>query len=183
MILGLSGGSERRRGVRATVPAALIGVLILAACASQPTPVAPVAKTATSTATGNSPQPRTQASATAVSAPAAGATASQATPVALAPPPAPAPRVAPPPPKLIGMSRSDLFVLLGVPSLIRNDAPAQIWQYANSACVLHLFLYERGAGSYRVEHYEVSERGAAPAGGQACVGGFLGAARRAVGIS
>ena len=81
------------------------------------------------------------------------------------------------------MSRSDLFVLLGPPNLIRNDTPAQIWQYAGPACVLHLFLYEGGAGSYRVKHYEVSERGAAPASGQECVGGFLGAARGTADIS
>jgi len=38
--------------------------------------------------------------------------------------------------------------------LLRWDGPAQLWQYAGSGCVLHVFLYEDN-GIFRVSYSEV----------------------------
>ena len=47
----------------------------------------------------------------------------------------------PPPETLIGMNGPALERALGAPGFRRIDPPAEIWQYAGTACVAHLFLY------------------------------------------
>lgn len=71
------------------------------------------------------------------------------------PPPHPFPNAE----KLVGFSASQVKDLLGEPSLLRADKPAQYWQYAGRACTLGLFLYE-GATSeaLTVEHFAVFGR-------------------------
>ena len=63
----------------------------------------------------------------------------------------------PDPASLVGYDGMALEKLLGLPSFIRRDAPAELWQYRNETCTLDLFLYEESAGSYSVEHLEFRE--------------------------
>ncbi len=94
--------------------------------------------------------------------PPAAATMPATTP-AVRPPPAP-----PAPPvmksrQLVGLDRGGLNSLLGKPTLLRQDASAQVWQYAAPDCVLHVFLYrDGGAGPndpYRVVYVDAVRRG------------------------
>jgi len=45
------------------------------------------------------------------------------------------------PQQLYGMDSNALGELLGDPSLVRNEAPAEIWQYRSQTCVFDIFLY------------------------------------------
>ncbi|WP_157231212.1 hypothetical protein [Kiloniella laminariae] len=46
------------------------------------------------------------------------------------------------PEKLIGLDAAGLEELLGTPKLIRQESPAEIWQYNASDCVLDLVFYD-----------------------------------------
>ncbi|OUS14448.1 hypothetical protein A9Q97_03850 [Rhodospirillales bacterium 47_12_T64] len=46
------------------------------------------------------------------------------------------------PEKFLGIDAQQLVVLLGDPSLIRRESPAEIWQYSTKSCVLDLVLYD-----------------------------------------
>ncbi len=62
----------------------------------------------------------------------------------------------PGPRTLIGLAHDQVTALLGEPSFKRRDAPAQIWQYSDSTCILDVFLYRPDeGGAYRVTHVEV----------------------------
>ena len=74
--------------------------------------------------------------------------------------------------ELIGLERQQLQARLGDPALRRRDAPAEIWQYRSTDCVLDLFLY-RSAGRYRVAYAEVHDRGAAAVSPSSCYAGLL----------
>ena len=56
--------------------------------------------------------------------------------------------------RLKGLSAAELRAGFGEPTLLRRDGPAQLWQYAGSGCVLHVFLYE-DHGAFRVSYAEV----------------------------
>lgn len=56
--------------------------------------------------------------------------------------------------QLKGLTDAELKAGLGRPTLLRRDGPAQLWQYAGSGCVLHVFLYE-DHGTFRVTYAEV----------------------------
>ncbi len=58
------------------------------------------------------------------------------------------------PERLIGLTVGEAAKLLGRPALVRREPPAEVWQYAASECVLHLFLYEREGGA-AVTHFEM----------------------------
>lgn len=58
---------------------------------------------------------------------------------------------------LIGLTRADVSRLLGTPTLLRREPPAEVWQYAGAACVLHVFIYQEQDGG-RVAHYEAAKR-------------------------
>ena len=60
-------------------------------------------------------------------------------------------------PGLIGLTRADVSRLLGRPTLLRREPPAEVWQYAGAACVLHVFIYQEQDGG-RVAHYEAAKR-------------------------
>ena len=62
------------------------------------------------------------------------------------------------PPELIGLTRADVSRLLGAPTLLRREPPAEVWQYASAACVLHVFIYQERDDS-RVAYYEAAQRG------------------------
>lgn len=63
---------------------------------------------------------------------------------------------APPPPvadDMADLNPAAVTALLGEPSFVRRDPPAEIWQYRPKGCVLDLFLYPQGAGGdLRVRH-------------------------------
>jgi hypothetical protein len=59
--------------------------------------------------------------------------------------------------ELIGLERTELQARLGAPALRRRDAPAEIWQYRSSLCVLDLFLYRDGP-AVRVTNAEIRPR-------------------------
>ena len=58
------------------------------------------------------------------------------------------------PERLIGLTVGEAARLLGRPALVRREPPAEVWQYAESECVLHLFLYQREGGP-AVTHFEM----------------------------
>jgi hypothetical protein len=60
-------------------------------------------------------------------------------------------------PELIGLTRAELARLLGAPTLLRREPPAEVWQYAGAACVLHVFIYQEPGGG-RVTYYEAAQR-------------------------
>lgn len=78
------------------------------------------------------------------------------------PPPPPQPKPVFDPDVFSGLTGPALEARYGAPRLIRRDDVAQVWQYLEGDCVLHLFLYAVGdgadAGLFRVEHAEAKLR-------------------------
>lgn len=119
--------------------------------------------------------------------------AADAAPPASAPPQRqaalpPAREPPPEPPKLEelrGLDAAQLTQLLGKPTLLRDEATAQMWQYRSEACVLHLFLYPStgaaGGGEKRVQYVEARPRQsgapAATSGPNECLATLVGARR------
>ena len=93
----------------------------------------------------------------------------------------------PEPPKLEelrGLDAGQLTQLLGKPTLLRDEATAQMWQYRGETCVLHLFLYPgsgAASGEKRVQYVEARPRQtgapAATTGPSECLATFVGARR------
>lgn len=90
----------------------------------------------------------------------------------------PTPQVAALPPvgddpdKLLGLDRESLSALLGTPSLIRREAPAEIWQYLAGGCVFDVVLYQRGA-DYAVSYLEARDATAAALPARTCLNQLL----------
>jgi hypothetical protein len=144
----------------------LFAGLLLAACAGGPPPSTPPSSPAASADT-IVPQQPVQA-------------ALPPSPAPLPPASAPAPvrqapvRPAPDPGQLVGLDRTALSTLLGPPALKRAEPPAEVWQYSDPGCVLHVFLYDDGAGRrYHVTHYDAVRRGARPLSQRDCFGRLL----------
>src|SRR3546814_14202776 len=53
----------------------------------------------------------------------------------------------------MGLDRDGVSALLGLPDLIRREAPAEIWQYVAGDCVFEMMLYQRGA-DYAVSYLD-----------------------------
>jgi hypothetical protein len=80
----------------------------------------------------------------------------------------PAPVVAAKPPVipevniLVGKSAGEIRRIFGEPALLRQEAPAEVWQYLSLNCALHLFFYPpEGAAKgseLRVSHISVNGR-------------------------
>ena len=68
---------------------------------------------------------------------------------------------------LLGLSRGAVSELLGRPSVVRSEAPAEIWQYRNRTCVVDLIFY--GDGDAAVIHIEARDRAAAPLAADPCL--------------
>ncbi len=64
------------------------------------------------------------------------------------------------PSQLAGITDRRLVGLLGAPTLLRRDAPAEIWQYAGTNCVMLVFLYQDTGGSLAVRYVEWLSRAA-----------------------
>lgn len=87
-------------------------------------------------------------------------------------PTAPKAQLAPDPDLLIGLDTSQVAKLLGAADLRRREPPAQVWQYEDKQCVLHLFLYEK-EGDYRVEYYEARDPGGVQEAGGVCLASLI----------
>ncbi|MFP6774286.1 MAG: hypothetical protein VCE74_18440 [Alphaproteobacteria bacterium] len=80
-------------------------------------------------------------------------------------PPTPAPPATPAMKsrQLVGLDRGGLNSLLGKPTLLRQEASAEVWQYVAPDCVLHVFLYRDGGAGlndpYRVVYVDAVRRG------------------------
>lgn len=63
---------------------------------------------------------------------------------------------------LYGMQPLAVSGLLGSPTLLRREPPAEIWQYAGLGCTMHIFIYRDPDGAQHVVHVEsVDRRGVA----------------------
>lgn len=88
------------------------------------------------------------------------------------PPAPPEPIIDDDPQQLYGVDSAALDALLGQPSLIRNEAPAQIWQYRSRTCVFDVFLYEESGGP-RVSYIEARDDAAQRIEPRACLNELL----------
>ena len=72
------------------------------------------------------------------------------------------------PDQLMGLAPHAVNRLLGPPSLLRTELPAQVWQYTAANCVLDIYLYaeEERPDRSRVTYYEI--RRTEPASASAC---------------
>ena len=94
----------------------------------------------------------------------------------LEPPAAPAPEISAwrtvndDPEQLMGLAPQAVNRLLGPPSLLRTETPAEVWQYRAADCVLDIFLYaeEEQPDRSRVTYYEIRAADSAPSGARAC---------------
>jgi len=99
--------------------------------------------------------------------------------VAVVTAPAPRPKSEPARPRfesrqLIGLTESDVANLLGQPTLLRRDPPAEVWQYARRDCVLFLFLYDaKGESGHKVNHVEMRSRGGADMSVEDCLAALV----------
>jgi len=74
------------------------------------------------------------------------------------------------PDDLIGQAPTKITATLGRPSLVRREAPAEVWQYRTRSCVLDLFLSDQGDGQGPlVRHVEGRDRAGAPASASDCI--------------
>lgn len=76
------------------------------------------------------------------------------------------------PARLKGMGAGALQHVLGRPSFIRRDPPAEIWQYRVRACTLDLFLYDE-TDRKAVAHYAVRTPNGGTVSDQACLDEIL----------
>lgn len=106
-------------------------------------------------------------------------------PASAAPVPAPQLAALPPidddPARFMGLDRDGVSALLGMPDLIRREAPAEIWQYVAGDCVFDLVLYQRGA-DYAVSYLEARDSAAAVQPPRPCLNQLL-RARQAAPVS
>ncbi len=162
--------------------AALALAGFLAACETAPDEVALVAETAPSPELeGESAAPDGGDAGEAGSDPAQGLvieTGATVPEVAVLPPEPvpPEPVIDDDPRQLYGLGPMALDELLGQPSLIRTEDPAQIWQYRSQTCVFDVFLYEE-AGESRVTYIEARDDAAARIEARYCLDELLRARR------
>tara|TARA_B100000029_G_C17448319_1_gene914035 strand:+ start:618 stop:1166 length:549 start_codon:yes stop_codon:yes gene_type:complete len=79
------------------------------------------------------------------------------------------------PAQLMGLEPAAINHLLGKPSLLRTEPPAQVWQYKIADCVLDIFLYtdETEPENVRVSYFEIRGGETALAGTRACFSAIL----------
>ncbi len=59
--------------------------------------------------------------------------------------------------RIRGMEKTAIARLLGEPSFIRRDDPAEIWQYRGERCILDIFMYKDGK-SFAAAHVALRSR-------------------------
>ena len=80
------------------------------------------------------------------------------------------------PGQVMGLADAELEELLGAPGLLRDEPPAQVWQYGKGECVLDVFLYSEAvnrASVYRVVYYELREKAGNDESRRRCFRDFL----------
>ena len=80
------------------------------------------------------------------------------------------------PDRLLGLDPTDLESLLGMPELVRQEAPARIWQYRTVGCVLDVVLYDQvegGPENGRVTYVEARDRKGAKVDTRPCLNEVL----------
>ncbi len=85
-------------------------------------------------------------------------------------PVAPVASISDDPDQLMGLAPRAVSRLLGPPSLLRTETPAQVWQYTAADCVLDIYLYaEDGTPDQsRVTYYEIRGTESPGSGARAC---------------
>lgn len=164
-------------GAPGRLAAALILTLMLAACESTPEaasagasedPNGVAAKTAATANPEDSAPADEEASAEAVSEVDAAPSPSALAALTTAPVKASEPTIDDDPQQLYGLDSEGLGELLGEPSLIRNEDPAEIWQYRGRTCVFDIFLYQ-GADRRRVTYVEARDESAQRIDARTCL--------------
>ena len=65
------------------------------------------------------------------------------------------------PARLVGLGRSELADLMGIPEILRNEPPGEVWLYKSGTCVAHVYLYQQaGPDDYQVSYVETRGVGA-----------------------
>lgn len=168
--------ARRSNGIRparaGTITLAL-GLLILAACS---------APGSTARDSENNSQPSSKAAESSSEAPSSRTALDPLAPEQALEPPgatdqktarAPVAPIAPindDPDQLMGLAPRAVNRLLGPPSLLRTETPAQVWQYTAADCVLDIYLYaEDGTPDRsRVTYYEIRRTESPGSGARAC---------------
>ncbi|HUL07507.1 MAG TPA: hypothetical protein VLV76_14310 [Candidatus Acidoferrum sp.] len=73
---------------------------------------------------------------------------------------------------ILGLDSGAVRKLLGEPSLIRRDTPAEVWQYRTASCVLDVVLYDQASGP-RVVYTEARTPAAEPTQAGPCLSDVL----------
>ena len=75
----------------------------------------------------------------------------------------------------MGLAPHAVNRLLGPPSLLRTEAPAEVWQYTAEDCVLDIYLYaeEKMPDRSTVTYYEIRRSDRAKSGARACFGEII----------
>lgn len=76
------------------------------------------------------------------------------------------------PKRLLGLDPEGIQAILGTPSFLRRDNPAQLWRYRNKSCILDIFLYADQSAhshSFRVRHVEARSANADRASARECL--------------
>ncbi len=89
------------------------------------------------------------------------------------------------PDQLIGLAPQAISRLLGPPSLLRTETPAQVWQYTAADCVLDIYLYAEAEkpDRSRVTYYEIRAAEPARRGARACFADIIGRRNLAAGTT
>ena len=150
-------------------------VSMLAACESGPKALAPEVASESATDSGAAAPPGGV-----IETGASGADLVLLPPEPLEPPEPPEPAIDDDPQQLYGLDSRALGELLGEPSLVRAEAPAEIWQYRGQTCVFDVFLYDqvggeagRQAGGPRVSYIEARDDTAESIDTRACLNELL----------
>jgi len=85
---------------------------------------------------------------------------------------APGPRLTGDPNELLGLDHAAVRRALGDPARIRNEEPAQVWQYVTGDCVVDLYLYSR-SGGLKVTYVEARSHTAESAPTSRCLKSLL----------
>jgi len=84
----------------------------------------------------------------------------------------PAARLTGDPKELVGLDHTVVRRALGEPLHIRNEMPAQVWQYATGDCIVDLYLYDQD-GAWTVTYVEARSHTAESAPTSRCLKSLL----------
>jgi hypothetical protein len=76
------------------------------------------------------------------------------------------------PKELVGLDHAVVRRALGDPLHIRNETPAQVWQYATGDCIVDLYLYDQD-GAWTVTYVEARSHSAESAPTSRCLKSLL----------